>query len=126
MYSWKELEPEKGKYNFSIIKEDIAYLSKYGKKLFIQLQDVTFDKRYKAVPNYLLTNEYGGGAVFQYNDDGEPEGWVAKKWNKKVQERFAIFLMALGNEFNKEIEGINLQILVLPKLLIFKGLKTIC
>jgi hypothetical protein len=109
MYSWKELEPKKGLYDFSIIKEDIAYLKKYGKKLFIQLQDVTFDKRYKAVPNYLLTDEYDGGAVFQYNDDGESEGWTAKRWNKKVQERFAILLMALGNEFNKEIEGINLQ-----------------
>jgi hypothetical protein len=109
MYSWKELEPKKGEYNFSIIKEDIAYLKKYKKKLFIQLQDVTFDKRYKAVPNYLLTNAYNGGAVYQYNDDGEPEGWVAKRWNKKVQERFAMLLSALGKEFNNEIEGINLQ-----------------
>jgi hypothetical protein len=109
MYSWKELESEKGQYNFSNIKEDIAYLSKYGKKLFIQLQDVTFDKRYKAVPNYLLANEYDGGAVFQYNDDGEPEGWTAKRWNNKVQERFAMLLLAMGNELNKEIEGINLQ-----------------
>ena len=109
MYSWKELEPEKGQYNFSAIKEDIAYLSRYGKKLFIQLQDVTFDKRYKAVPNYLLTNEYDGGAVFQYNDEGEPEGWTAKRWNKKVQERLAILLLAMGNELNNEIAGINLQ-----------------
>lgn len=109
MYSWKELEPEKGKYNFTIIKEDITYLSKYGKKLFIQLQDVTFDIKYKALPNYLLTKEYDGGAVYQYNDDGEPEGWTAKRWNKKVQERFAMLLDAMGNELNEEIEGINLQ-----------------
>lgn len=109
MYSWKELEPEKGRFNFSIIKEDIAYLSKYGKKLFIQLQDATFDKRYKAVPDYLLTNEYDGGAVFQYNDAGQPEGWVAKRWNKKVQERFAMLLMAMGSELDEKIEGINLQ-----------------
>lgn len=109
MYSWKELEPEKGQFNFSPIRKDIAYLSTYGKRLFIQLQDVTFDKRYKAVPDYLLTGEYDGGAVFQYNDDGEPEGWTAKRWNKKVQERFAILLKALGDEFDKKIEGINLQ-----------------
>ena len=109
MYSWKELEPEKGHYNFSIIEEDLAYLSKYGKKLFIQLQDVTFDKRYKAVPDYLLTSEYDGGAVFQYNDNGEPEGWAAKRWNKKVRERFALLLMEMGKEFNQKIEGINLQ-----------------
>lgn len=109
MYSWKELEPEKGQYDFSIVKEDIAYLSKYQKRLFVQLQDVTFDKRYKAVPDYLLTDEYDGGAVFQYNDDKEPEGWTAKRWNKKVQERFAMLLMAMGKELKEEIEGINLQ-----------------
>lgn len=109
MYSWKELEIEKGQYDFSNIKEDIAYLGKYGKKLFIQLQDVTFDTRYKAVPNYLLAKEYNDGAVLQYNDNGKPEGWTAKRWNRKVQERFANLLMALGKEFNKKIEGINLQ-----------------
>ena len=109
MYSWKELEPKKGMYDFSIIKEDIAYLKKYRKKLFIQLQDATFDERYKAVPDYLLTDEYDGGAVFQYDDDGKPEGWIAKRWNKKVQERFALLIMALGNQVNEKIEGINLQ-----------------
>ncbi len=109
MYSWKELEPEKGQYNFSIIEKDMAYLGRFGKKLFIQLQDATFDHRYKAVPNYLLTDEYDQGAVVQYNDDGEPEGWVAKRWNEKVQDRFALLMMALGSQFNKRIEGINLQ-----------------
>lgn len=109
MYSWRELEPEKGRYDFSKIKQDVNYLKGYDKKLFIQLQDVTFDKKYKAVPDYLLTEEYDGGAVLQYNDTGEPEGWVAKRWNKKVQDRFAHLLRALGKEFGEVIAGINLQ-----------------
>lgn len=109
MYSWNQLEPQKDQYDFSIIKEDIAYLKTYGKRLFIQLQDATFNPKYNAVPDYLLTDEYNVGATLQYNDDGVPEGWTAKRWNKKVQERFALLFMALGNEFDKEIEGINLQ-----------------
>jgi len=109
MYSWRELEPEKGKYDFSILKQDYKYLKKYSKKLFIQLQDATFDPKYKAVPDYLLTTEYDGGAVLQYNDDEKPEGWVAKRWNKKVRERFELLLRALGKEFDGKIEGINLQ-----------------
>jgi hypothetical protein len=109
MYSWRELEPEKGKYDFSILKQDYEYLRKYSKKLFIQLQDVTFNPKYKAVPDYLLTAEYDGGAVLQYNDDDSPGGWVAKRWNKKVRERFALFLKALGQEFDGKLEGINLQ-----------------
>jgi hypothetical protein len=109
MYSWKELEPEKGMYNFSTLKDDYEYLKKYGKKLFVQLQDATFNPNYKAVPEYLLTPEYEGGAVLQYNDEGKPDGWVAKRWNKKVRERFALLLHALGKEFDGKIEGINLQ-----------------
>jgi hypothetical protein len=109
MYSWRDFEPQKGQYDFSILKEDFEYLEKYGKKIFIQLQDVTFNPKYKAVPDYLLTDEYEGGAVLQYNDEGKPEGWVAKRWNKKVRERFALLLQALGKEFDGKIEGINLQ-----------------
>lgn len=109
MYSWKELEPTKGHYDFTIIKEDIAYLKSFGKKLFVQLQDATFSPKYNAVPDYLISEEYDKGAAKQYDDLGKHSGWTAKRWNIKVQERFASFLMALGNEFDGKIEGINLQ-----------------
>lgn len=109
MYAWRDLEPQKGKYDFSILTEDFEYLKKYGKKLFVQLQDVTFNVNYKAVPDYLLSDEYDGGATLQYNDEKKPEGWVAKRWNKKIRERFSLLLQALGKEFDGKIEGINLQ-----------------
>ena len=109
MYPWRELEPEKGKYDFSIIQQDYAYLKTFNKKLFITLQDVTFNFKRKAVPDYTLTAEYDGGAVMQFNNDGKPGGWVAKRWNKKVRERFAQLLHALGKAFDGKIEGINLQ-----------------
>lgn len=109
MYSWRDLEPEKGKYDFGILKEDYEYLKRYNKKLFIQIQDATFNPKYKAVPDYLLTVEYDGGVVMQYNGDKSPGGWVAKRWNKKVRKQFELLIQALGNEFDGEIEGINLQ-----------------
>lgn len=109
MYSWRDLEPKKGKYDFSTLKEDFNYLKKHHKKLFIQLQDVTFNPEWKAFPDYLLTSEYDGGAVLQYNDDNVPEGWVVKRWNNKVRERFSLLLQALGKEFDGKIKGINLQ-----------------
>ena len=70
MYSWKSLEPKKGKYDFAALKKDYEYLKSYGKKLFIQLQDATFYPKYNAVPKYLLSDEYGGGAALQYDDHG--------------------------------------------------------
>lgn len=109
MYSWRQLEPEKGKYNFSVLQLDYKYLKKFKKKLFFTLQDVTFNASRKAVPDYILTSGYDGGATEQYNDDGRPGGWVSKRWNKKVRERFSQLLQALGRAFDGKIEGINLQ-----------------
>ena len=37
-YPWKQLEPKKGVYDFSIIHSDLQYLQKHGKRLVIQLQ----------------------------------------------------------------------------------------
>ena len=109
MYPWRQLEPEKGKYDFSAVREDYEYLLSHGKKLFIQLQDATFMAVYKGVPDYVLAGEYDGGAVPQADDDGRIAGWVAKRWNPQVRERFALLLMELGKEFDGRIEGINLQ-----------------
>lgn len=109
MYPWRLLEPEPDQYDFSVIREDMAYLRQHGKQLFIQLQDATFDPHYKAIPDYLASPDYDGGAVHQYNDAGEPEGWVAKRWNPGVRRRFAALLTALGEAFDGEIAGLNLQ-----------------
>jgi hypothetical protein len=109
MYPWEQLEPEKGEYDFSIIHEDYKYLLSHGKKLFIQLQDATFNPEYVGIPRYLLTDEFDGGSIPQCNENGKTVGWVAKRWNPKVQERFALLLEALGKEFDGKAEGINLQ-----------------
>ena len=108
MYSWRQLEKAKGKYDFSDIRSDIKYLKSHGKRLFIQLQDVSFSAKYKPVPKYLLTPAYDGGVV-PSKANGKTIGWISKRWNPEVQGRFAALLMALGEEFDGEIEGINLQ-----------------
>jgi hypothetical protein len=109
MYSWRELEPQKGKYDFSMLQKDYEYLKKFGKTIFIQLQDASFNPKNKVVPDYLFTDEYNGGATLQYNDNGKAEGWVAKRWNKKVRERFGLLLKALSNAYDGKIAGINFQ-----------------
>lgn len=109
MYSWRQLEPKRGEYDFSIIKEDYNYLLSNGKKLFIEFQDVTFDTKYKAIPDYLMSEEFDGGCIMSYDDKGVADGWVAKRWNSQVQYRFALLMKSLGKEFDGKIEGINLQ-----------------
>lgn len=109
MYSWKQLEPEKGKYDFTYISEDYNYLLSKEKKLFIQLQDASFNPEEVVIPDYMHAGEFDGGFVPQVDDNGVTVGWVAKRWNPKVQERFALLLKALGKEFDGKVEGINLQ-----------------
>ncbi len=114
-YTWRQLEPEKDKYDFTAIDEDLAFLTSKGKKLFIQLQDLSFSESRINVPLYLLQErQYNGGAGKQYSyEDGHEDqalvaGWVARRWDPAVQERFHRLLLSLGKKFDGIIEGINL------------------
>ena len=49
-YTWLELEPEKDKYNFDLIQKDLDFLKSNGKELFVQIQDVSFDKTLVNLP----------------------------------------------------------------------------
>ena len=114
-YTWRQLEPGKDEYDFSLIREDLTFLKSHGKKLWVQLQDVTFSDRWVPVPKYLREDpQYHGGADRQYDyKEGDEEhataaGWAARRWDPAVQERFHKLLFALGKEFDGQIEGINL------------------
>ncbi len=113
-YSWRQLEPQKDQYDFSAIREDLAFLTSKGKKLFIQLQDTTFNQSRISVPRYLINEpQYNGGADKQYrvkdNDEEHAvvDGWMMRRWDPAVQERLRKLLFALGKEFDGHIEGIN-------------------
>ena len=116
-YSWRQLEPGKDEYDFSLIREDLTFLSSKGKKLFVQIQDVSFSEKWIHVPRYLLRDpQYGGGADKQYSykyvDHRETNvkalGWMARRWDENVRDRFRKLLVELGKEFDGKIEGVNL------------------
>ncbi len=109
VYSWKELEPKRNKYNFKKVREDILFLNKYGKKLFIQLKDVSFSSQFKPVPNYILSDEFDGGVAVQKGYNPQNSGWMALRWNIKVRGRFQKLIQRLGKEFDGKVAGINLQ-----------------
>lgn len=113
-YSWRQLEPGKDEYDFEIVREDLSFLASKGKRLFIQIQDVTFSEARINVPRYLLQDPvYNGGADKQYRVKGDDEehavvdGWMARRWDAAVQERFHKLLSALGREFDGRVEGVN-------------------
>ncbi len=63
VYSWKQLEPARDEYDFSMIRADLKLLKANGKKLWIQFQDVTFSPKRINVPQYLQDDpKFTGGA----------------------------------------------------------------
>ena len=113
IYSWKQLEPKKGVYDFSKIEKDLAFLSKTHKKLFIQLQDRSFEPTVYNVPDYIREDDvYHGGVAMQYDFPGEGKpitsGWVARVWDPAVRERFQLLIQQLATRFDGKIYGINL------------------
>ncbi|NNE47147.1 MAG: hypothetical protein HKN37_10850 [Rhodothermales bacterium] len=113
-YTWRDLEPAEGEYDFHSIREDLAFLKRSGKELFVQLQDVSFDQNIVNVPDYLREDpRFGGGVALKYEfetDESEPivDGWVARRWDPAVRERMDVLFQALATEFDGRIAGINL------------------
>jgi len=113
-YSWRQLEQGKDQYEFSFIREDLQLLQSHGKKLWVQLQEVSFNPNRINVPKYLLNDpKYNGGVDQQISDrkgdDDHPvrEGWVARRWDPAVQDRMYKLFAALAKEFDGRIAGIN-------------------
>lgn len=107
-YRWPELEPTKDRYDFSSIRHDLELLRRHGKRLFVQLQDVSFHASIINAPSYLLTDTaYHGGIAGQYARDedstAKPQGYVARRWDPAVRARFHKLLAALGQEFDGQI-----------------------
>lgn len=115
-YTWKELETRRDQYDFSAIVADCALLAEHGKRLFVQLQDVSFDDASVPVPDYLREDPaFSGGAARKFDVEGEGaaqhtqfKGWVARRWDPAVRARFAALLEALAGKLDGKLEGVNL------------------
>ena len=111
-YTWRELEPARDRYDFAALREHVAFLDERGKRLFVQVQDVSFTDS-NLTPEYLRTDSaFHGGIARKYerSPDGRLrfDGWVARRWDPAVRARFALLLEALGREFDGRIEGVVL------------------
>ena len=113
-YTWRELEPERDRYELQPLRDHLAFLQRHGKRLFVQLQDVSFSE-HVLVPDYLRTDDaFHGGAARKYEGSDTArarfDGWVARRWDPAVRARFIKLIEVLGAEFDGRIEG-----LVLPE-----------
>ena len=96
-YYWKNLEPAQGRYDFSEIKSDLAFLGKHGKRLVIQIQTKAFGEGANVAPACLKNPEFGGGLYKTTTGSYNPV-----IWNDKVNARLLALYRALGKEFNSD------------------------
>ena len=96
-YSWRALEPEKGRYDFSAIRADLAFLGKHERRLVIQVQTKTFGAGQNDCPEFLTGPEYGGG-VYKTRWGS----WNPIIWNEAVNQRLNALYTQLGKELDRE------------------------
>ena len=99
-YLWRELEPERGRYDFSRIRSDLAAVAAQGRQLVVFIEDKTFAEDIP-LPSYLhafaLVNRAGG--------------YTAARWQPQVVDRMNALTAALAAEFDAHanFEGIAFQ-----------------
>ncbi|WP_298232850.1 hypothetical protein [uncultured Azohydromonas sp.] len=113
-YNWSQLETSKGVYDFSKIDRDLAAVSAQGKRLFVMVGTKVFTAGGRAVPNYLRTAEYEGGAykirigARETLGSNDRYGENAALHNAKVRNRLIALTKALGTRYNRHnaFEGV--------------------
>ena len=110
-FTWPELEPEEGRYDFKAIEKVLTELVPLNKRLVILLELKSFNPQILPVPTYMRTEVYEGGA-FPFSTFGQntPRGHNLKLWNSGVHDRLVALVAELGKHFNGHVhfEGIGL------------------
>jgi hypothetical protein len=113
-YGWRQLEPRKGDYRFAGIDRDIQLARAYGKRVFIMVETKAFRAGVRAVPDYMHTREYDGGAYkIRINakstiGSSDTYGENAALHNGQVRDRLIALTTALGRRYNlnNAVEGV--------------------
>ena len=108
-YWWAQLEPERGKYDFSIIEADIRKLKAINKRLVLTVADRSWSgtSAKDKLPDYLLSLSDGGGGYYAKPD---AQGVIAKLWEPSVMDRMLALYEELGKRFDSDpnVEGVVL------------------
>jgi hypothetical protein len=96
-YTWRQLEPAPGQYDFSAIEQDFAQASAEGRRFGFRVRALVSGQT--SVPDYLM-REQEADWWLDYDDDGEAETYVPD-WNDPLfLERADKLFQALGARFD--------------------------
>ena len=100
IYTWRQLEPELGRYDFSAIEADIAMLRGQKQRLFLEIWDNHFlGESTPPVPDYLLAPAYQGGISHPAHHQKVTR---TKRWIPAVMDRYLALVAALGQRFDND------------------------
>ncbi len=101
-YTWRQLEPTQGNYDFSEVASDLNFAASQGMQLIVLIEDKTFTSE-KPTPAYLQGTTYT-----RANRAG---GYTAVRWNPFVVTRMKALVTALGQRFDSHpsFEGMATQ-----------------
>lgn len=109
-FTWRELEPSYGSYDFSAIDQSLTDLQ--GNQLIITVRLKNFSNTTPYTPSYMDNNiaTYGGGP----NTGGSylaGKGIYAAIWNQNVLARFQLLANAIGAAYGDDVqfEGVYLH-----------------
>lgn len=104
--SWWQMEKGKGQYDFSRVDRYLGKAKAKGKRLFLTIGTKTFNGD-KAVPDYLRTEQYSGGA-FRIGTIRGTYGENAALHDDDTRDRLIDLIQALGKRYNRDnnFEGI--------------------
>lgn len=104
-YTWRELEPSYGNYDFTPIAEDLNQLSVLDGQLVAFLVDKSFNGE-RFTPEYLWDDH-----TLPFEGAFAGPGYVAKRWDPYVVERMKHLLSAMATAFDAHprFEGVAIQ-----------------
>lgn len=104
--AWRSLEPSKGVYDLTPVRDALEIVRKHHKQLFVQVADRVFNSDDRPVPDYLYEDPLYNGGVEQFQ---HKRGSVARIWDPVVMERFNLLVRELGTAFDDDpnFEGLN-------------------
>lgn len=94
-YGWRQLEPTKGQYDFSVIERDMQAAQAAGAKFAFRVMGVNGFSSSVEVPEYLRRE--AGGAFCSYKGQSV---WVPTWDNPQFRERARALVNELGAHFN--------------------------
>lgn len=104
-YTWRELEPRPGEYDFSEIVRDLDVASQAGGQLVVFVCDKSF-KNERSTPRYLWEEH-----TLPVKSVATGTGHVAKRWDPYVVERFGKLMHAMAQRLgtHPNLEGVAIQ-----------------